>query len=102
MSKRSSTLLYFLAGAAAGAALGILYAPDKGKNTREKLSLKLGDYREKLKEYIDKLKKEQGQEIYSEAKSEGQKVINDAKEQAERLLQDVEDLINQISTGKKA
>lgn len=31
MSKSSKTFLAFLAGAAAGAIIGILYAPDKGK-----------------------------------------------------------------------
>lgn len=101
MSKRSSNLLFFIVGAAVGATLGILYAPDKGKNTREKLGSKLDNYRLKLKEYIEKLTKEQGKEVFSEAKSEGQKVINDAKTEAERLLQDVEDLINQISSSKK-
>jgi len=101
MSKRSSNLLFFIVGAAVGASLGILYAPDKGKNTREKLGSKLDNYRSKLKEYIEKLTKEQGKEVFSEAKSEGQKVINDAKTEAERLLQDVEDLINQISSSKK-
>lgn len=101
MSKRSSNLLFFIVGAAVGATLGILYAPDKGKNTREKLGLKLDNYRAKLKEYIEKLSKEQGKEVFSEAKSEGQRVINDAKTEAERLLQDVEDLISQISSTKK-
>jgi len=101
MSRRSNNLLFFLAGAAAGAILGILYAPDKGINTREKLGAKLDDYRQKLKEYIDKLTTQQVQEVFSEAKSEGQRVINDAKSEAERLLQDVEDLINQISSTKK-
>lgn len=102
MSRRSNNLLFFAAGAAVGAILGILYAPDKGKNTREKLGSKLDEYRIKLKEYIDKLSKEQAHEVFSEAKSEGLKVINDAKSEAERLLQDVEDLINQISSSKKS
>lgn len=102
MSKRSNTLLFFLAGAAVGATLGILYAPDKGANTRDKLGSKLSSYREKLQAYIEKLNKQQATEVFSEAKSEGQKVINDARIEAERLLQDVEDLINQISNSKKA
>lgn len=41
MSKRGGTLFAFLAGAAIGALLGVLYAPDKGSNTREKLSYRL-------------------------------------------------------------
>ncbi|MBC7387938.1 MAG: YtxH domain-containing protein [Opitutaceae bacterium] len=102
MSKSSTNLFFFIAGAAAGAILGILYAPEKGTITRKNLGSTLDDYRQKLKAYIDKLSTEQGEEIFTAAKSEGQRVINDAKQEAERLLQDVEDLINQISTSKKA
>lgn len=37
-------VLGFLAGAAAGAVLGILFAPDKGLSTRKKISKKSKDY----------------------------------------------------------
>ncbi|WP_077406634.1 YtxH domain-containing protein [Cellulophaga omnivescoria] len=37
MSNNSNTLLGVLAGTAVGATLGILFAPDKGINTRRKL-----------------------------------------------------------------
>ncbi len=38
MANSGSSLLALLTGAAIGAAIGLLYAPDSGENTREKLS----------------------------------------------------------------
>lgn len=38
MSKNSNILTTFIAGAAVGAVLGILFAPDKGSETRKKVS----------------------------------------------------------------
>jgi gas vesicle protein len=42
-------LLGVLTGVAAGALLGILFAPDKGSETRKKLSQKGSDYADELK-----------------------------------------------------
>ncbi len=56
----SKTLLGILAGAAIGAVAGILLAPDKGSETRKKLSTKTGDLADDVKnsfgEFIDKVK----------------------------------------------
>ena len=45
----TKTLLGFIAGTAVGAALGILFAPDKGTETRRKISEQGNDLADNLK-----------------------------------------------------
>jgi len=100
MSKKGNTLITFLAGAAVGAILGILYAPDKGTVTREKLSFQLDKYKKLLEEYLDDLVAGKDTPLTSEAKSQGEKVVSETKGKAERLLEDVDELLEQLR-GKK-
>ena len=102
MSKSSNTLIAFLVGAAAGAVLGILYAPDKGSNTREKLSFRLDKYKKILQDFLDDLVTGKDSPLTTEAKSQGQKVVSEAKGKAERLLEDVDDLLEQIRGSQKS
>ena len=46
-------LLGLLAGVAAGALLGILFAPDKGAVTRKKITKKSDEYADALREKFD-------------------------------------------------
>ena len=55
MSKSSKTFWAFMTGAAVGSILGILYAPDKGENTRNKLFYQLQKYRDQLQGLISDL-----------------------------------------------
>ena len=103
MSKKgSNTLIAFLAGAAAGAILGILYAPEKGTVTREKLSFRLDKYKKVLEQFLDDLVTGKETPLTSEAKSQGQKVVSEAKNKAERLLEDVDELLAQMRGDKKS
>lgn len=96
MSKNSNTWIAFIAGASIGTALGVLFAPDTGKNTRDKLTYQLSRYSEELEKLINDLR--EGKNLpQNEARSEGNKVISDAKNKAENLLSDVNKLIEQIN-----
>lgn len=102
MSKNSgNSLMAFLLGAATGAIVGILYAPDKGSNTRDKLTYRLDKYKIMLEDMVEDLMN-QAEGPLSEAKSNSEKVVNDAKEKAERLLEDVDELINHIKSDDKS
>ncbi|MNK00086.1 YtxH-like protein [compost metagenome] len=50
MNDNSKVVVALLAGLAAGAALGILFAPDKGTDTRDKLGQSLKDFGDSIKE----------------------------------------------------
>jgi gas vesicle protein len=102
MSKKGSPLFAFITGAALGAVLGVLYAPDKGSATREKLSFRLDKYKKMLEQFLDDLVEGKDTPLTSEAKSQGQKVVSEAKNKAERLLGDIDELLDQIRGDKKS
>ncbi|MEM7296754.1 MAG: YtxH domain-containing protein [Bacteroidota bacterium] len=95
MSKAGGSFFAFLLGVVTGGVLGILYAPDKGTNTRDKLSFQLDKLKKQLEGFLDDIV--DGKEVLNnEAKEEGEKIVKDAKDKAERLLDDVNGLISQI------
>ncbi|MBO0935982.1 YtxH domain-containing protein [Fibrella sp. HMF5335] len=95
MSRSSRDLAFFLTGIATGTILGLLYAPEKGHVTRDRLSYRLSKYREQLQQLLnDILESAELPENFS--KTEGQRVVDDAREKAERLLEDVDRLMAQI------
>jgi gas vesicle protein len=73
------SLVWFLIGAAAGASMALLYAPQSGDQTRRMLGRKLADGREALEE--------QGSELLEKSRDlfeKGRKVADDAAELFEK------------------
>ena len=73
-------------GAAAGAALGILFAPEKGEETRKKLAKKSGDIGDSVRNKFNELG-EALQEKYDNIRSEANNILDKGKQKA----QDVKD-----------
>lgn len=55
MAGKTGTIVAVLAGAAVGAALGILFAPDEGTKTRRKIKDGYGQKRDELKDKLAEL-----------------------------------------------
>ena len=89
----SKVLLGFVVGAAVGAVAGILLAPDKGSNTRKKISDKAGDWTDSAKEtfngIIDGVKN-----AYSGAKDEMEDYTDKAKSKASSARNEVKNALS--------
>ncbi len=100
MSKKINNILFFMSGTAIGAVAGILFAPEKGRETRNFLSYRLEKYRDTLSDLLEQLVANRDDSL-STARTEGQRVIQDAKDKAEKLLGDVDSLIKEINSRKE-
>lgn len=82
--KNTKAVLGFVAGAAVGALIGVLLAPDKGSNTRKKISGKAEDMTDSLKssydEFVAKLKK-----AYTTSKEDAEEMSEKVKAQVNTL-----------------
>ena len=93
-----------LAGAvsavAVGTFFGILYAPDKGKNTRSRLNYRLYRTRDRVNALLEKINSTDENVFSKEAQEEGKKVVEELSERTEDLRSEIDALISQIRTQK--
>lgn len=91
--------LGLLTGAALGSIIALLYAPDKGGNTRDKVSYKLRSYLDDLNILASRIRDEK-KELMSEAKQRGSEVVLEAQQKAEDLINEAEELLKALNQAK--
>ena len=102
MSKITNTLFGFAAGTVVGVGLGILFAQDKGENTRKKIKDSVRDTVDELKEQLESLTKN--------LRNKSSEIKETLEERVDNLLSDTdynsEDLIDllekKLASMKKA
>ena len=97
--KKKSGVGKFVLGAGIGAALGVLFAPKKGSETRRELKIKIDELIEKLKNVDAKEVKENIEAKIFQIKTEledldKEKVLKIAKQKANDIKNMAEELVN--------
>ncbi|MDI9356809.1 MAG: YtxH domain-containing protein [Chitinophagaceae bacterium] len=102
MSKSSNSFIAFLIGLMTGAVMGILYAPNKGSDTREILTQKLSKYKIQLQNILQEMRnKSKTLRNNSNVKQEEEVLENTENlKKAEDFILGIDDFIEEINKNK--
>lgn len=99
--KNGNLLLAAITSAISGAAIGILFAPDKGSRTRKKITESSDEYLQSLKNDLDDIRKnlnkrvektkEQAGEMSAEAKQKGEEILEDTQQKAKETKEEAKE-----------
>jgi gas vesicle protein len=104
MSQNSNTLIGILAGSAIGALIGVLFAPDKGSVTREKLRAEALSAKESMEERMTELESKVKETVANEKASLDEKmdaILSDASYKAEDLISALEEKLKTLKEKNK-
>ncbi len=100
MSNKSGlTLLALVTGAVVGAGLGILFAPDKGTKTRQKMKKKYNEAQSEIKNKYDNLSEELKTELTNKKTNleEGyEELLSDVSHKAEDVISFLENKLAEL------
>ncbi|MFZ4263234.1 YtxH domain-containing protein [Sphingobacterium sp. HJSM2_6] len=87
MNDNGKIITALLAGLAAGAVLGILFAPEKGSETREKINESLADLSDAIKE--------RAEEQFDQLNDLKEKIVSTLKTKVTKVSADLDDEIEE-------
>jgi gas vesicle protein len=99
MSQNGNSIIALFAGAAIGVAFGILYAPDKGSKTREKIKDKFDDLKDQAQarmDFLDNETKERFSDKKEELKEKVEDFLSDTSYKAEEAITFLEEKLAEL------
>ena len=82
--KSGNVVLGIVGGLAAGAILGVLFAPDKGSNTRKKIARKSGELKDNVKESFNEFLTSV-EDQYNNLTSKAEDMVEEGKANLDRI-----------------
>ncbi|KAB1066585.1 YtxH domain-containing protein [Tamlana haliotis] len=104
MNDNGNTFLGLLAGTAIGAVLGILFAPDKGVNTRQRLSDEADTAKHKISDLAHELKEQALSTASTQKKSldeHVESIMTDVSYKAEDVISTLEKKLKDLKEKNK-